>query len=64
MTTDLDLIHDCQTIGGIAEMAAWATDEFTELIADNGVPLHLLTVGELLHLIQTFKARHAVEENP
>lgn len=49
-TTAREMLDASQEIGGICEMAAWASDELAHLVQQTGKPVGELTIAELIAL--------------
>ncbi|MCB1872012.1 MAG: hypothetical protein KDI49_08405 [Gammaproteobacteria bacterium] len=62
--TERELITVSIEIGGIAEMASWATEELSVLIAGKGKPVGELTVSELMGILQKHQPCSVEKEKP
>lgn len=49
-TTERELLDASQEIGGICEMAGWASTQLADLVQQTGKPVGDLTITELITL--------------
>ena len=56
-STELYLIEASMKIGGICEMASWATAEFAEYLDAHGLTVANLSIAQLVDLCREFEDR-------